>query len=494
MQRREFLAAGAAMSFSISRLANATPNRPNVILMMADDMGWGDPGFNGNKIIMTPNLDAMAQAGIRFTRFYSGGPVCSPTRGTCMTGRHYFRYGITHANEGFLPKQEITMAEMLKPLGYATGHFGKWHLGSLSKDIKDGRRGGPGTKFYMGPWEQGFDECFSTEQAVPTWNPTENQPFPTKYWTGSGKYATENLEGDDSRVMMDRIIPFIQRAVGSKQPFLAVVWFHAPHQPVVAGPKYRAMYAKYDEGAQHYYGCITALDEQVGRLRKELRTLGVADNTMLWFCSDNGPEGRSPDKGTNRGVTGGLRGRKSSLFSGGVNVPGLLEWPGHAQPGRVVDLSCSTLDYFATVQEVVGYRMPGKPRPMDGISLIPLIAGKMTSRPVPICFRYVQPKNTMFDAPMLAMVEGRYKFLTNLAEDGKDDLLFDLVADRAETTSVLRQHADLARSMKTRLRVWIEGCRKSHYGADYDDPSYKPWGPFQPLAPTWPTNNGDEEA
>ena len=106
-------------------------------------MGWGDPGFNGNKIIQTPNLDAMAHVRIRFTRFYAGGPVCSPTRGTCMTGRHYFRYGITHANEGFLPKQEISMADMLKASGYTTGHFGKWHLGSLSNDIKDGRHGGP---------------------------------------------------------------------------------------------------------------------------------------------------------------------------------------------------------------------------------------------------------------------------------------------------------------------------------------------------------------
>jgi arylsulfatase A-like enzyme len=494
MNRRQFLTTGMASCVPLAGLRGETSNRPNVILMMADDMGWGDPGFNGNRIIHTPNLDAMAKAGIRFTRFYSGGPVCSPTRGTCMTGRHYFRYGITHANEGFLPKQEITIAEMLKPLGYSTGHFGKWHLGSLSKDIKDGRRGGPGTKFYMGPWDQGFDECFSTEQALPTWNPMENQPFMTKYWTGPGKYATENLEGDDSRVMMDRIVPFIQRAASSKQPFLAVVWFHAPHQPVVAGPKYRAMYSQYDEGAQHYYGCITALDEQVGRLRQELRNLKVDGNTMLWFCSDNGPEGKSSEKGTNRGITGGLRGRKRSLFSGGVNVPGLLEWSGHAQPGRVVDLSCSTLDYFPTVQEVVGYHMPGKPRSMDGISLVSLIGGKMTSRATPICFRYVQPKNAMFDAPMLAMVEGRYKFLTNLADDGKDDLLFDLVADRGETNSVLGRHADLGQSMKTRLRAWIESCRKSHYGADYDDPSYKPWGEFQPLAPTWPSGNGDEDA
>ena len=291
---------------------------------------------------------------------------------------------------------------------------------------------------------------------------------------------------------MDRVIPFIQSAISSKQPFLAVVWFHAPHQPVVAGPQYRAMYSEYDEGAQHYYGCITALDEQIGRLRKELRRFEVADNTMLWFCSDNGPEGKSSEKGTNRGVTGGLRGRKRSLFSGGVNVPGLLEWPGRANPGRVVNLSCSTLDYFPTVQEVIGYRMPGKPRPMDGISLIPLIDGKMSARPAPICFRYVQPKNVMFDAPMLAMVEGRYKFLTNLEENGNEDLLFDLIADRGETKNLVAQHRDLGQSMKARLREWIESCRKSYYGADYDDPSYKPRGEFQPLAPSWPEGNEDE--
>ena len=173
-------------------------------------------------------------------------------------------------------------------------------------------------------------------------------------------------------------------------------------------------------------------------------------------------------------------------------MPGLLEWPGRAQAGRVVELPCSTLDYFPTVRQIVGYRMPGQARPMDGISLVPLIDGKMDSRPSPLCFRYVQPKKAMFDAPMLAMVEGRYKFLTNLAGDGKDDLLFDLVADRGETTSILAQHADLARSMKARLRTWIESCRKSHYGADYGDRSYKPWGEFAPLAPTWPAT-GDTE-
>lgn len=490
MNRREFLTTGLAASQSSFRAA-APATRPNIILMMADDMGWGDPGFNGNRIIRTPHLDAMANSGIRFTRFYAGGPVCSPTRGTCMTGRHYFRYGITHANEGALPRQEITIADMLKSLGYSTGHFGKWHLGTLTRDIKDGRRGGPGTKSYSPPWEHGFDVCFSSEQAVPTWNPMENQPFATKYWTGPGQFAKENLEGDDSRVIMDRVIPFITRAAKAKQPFLAVIWFHAPHAPVVAGPRHRAMYSQYTEDEQHYYGCITALDEQVGRLRSELRRLNVAGETMLAFCSDNGPEGVTGDQGRNRGSSGGLRGRKRSLFSGGVEVPALLEWPGHAAPGRTVDLPCSTLDYFPTIQEAVGYRMPGKPRPLDGISLVPLIAGKMISRPAPICFRYLQDERAMHGSPTVTMVEGRYKFLTNFSEDGHEDMLFDLAADRAETRNIISEHAGMARSMKARLRAWIESCRKSHSGADYDEP-FTPLEPFAPLTGSWPARGRRE--
>jgi len=135
-------------------------DRPNIILCMADDLGWADPGFNGNSIIKTPSLDAMAEAGLRFTRFYSAAPVCSPTRGSCLTGRHPYRYGITFANVGHMPKEEVTLAEVLKTQGYATGHFGKWHLGTLTKTEKDSNRGGPrGAKHYSPPWENGFDVC-----------------------------------------------------------------------------------------------------------------------------------------------------------------------------------------------------------------------------------------------------------------------------------------------------------------------------------------------
>ena len=272
---------------------------------MTDDQGWGDTGYNGHPVLKTPNLDAMARDGIRFDRFYAGAPVCSPTRGSAITGRHPYRYGIFYANVGHMKPEEVTLAEALKPLGYMTGHFGKWHLGTLTKTERDSNRGGPrGAAHYSPPWENGFDVCFSTEAKVPTWNPmvtppgagkrrAEGRPYGTAYWIGPGKKATKDLEGDDSRIIMDRVVPFIEKATAEGRPFLAVIWFHSPHRPVVAGPEYKRLYADRPKAEQNYYGCLTAMDEQVGRLRKTLARCGAAENTMLWFCSDNGPEGRA---------------------------------------------------------------------------------------------------------------------------------------------------------------------------------------------------------
>jgi arylsulfatase A-like enzyme len=253
----------AAVAVATVVVANDLPacaaDRPNIVLMMADDLGWGDTGYNGHPTLKTPHLDEMAKAGLRLERFYSGAPVCSPTRGSCLTGRHPFRYGVFSANVGHLPAEELALPELLGKLGYATGHFGKWHLGTLTKTVKESNRGGPrGIEHYSPPWENGFDVCFSTEAKVPTWDPMvtrkgagnfwepiENQAdavaYGTHYWTGEGKQATENLRGDDSRIIMDRAIPFVREAAKSETPFFAVIWFHAPHLPVVAGPKYTAM-------------------------------------------------------------------------------------------------------------------------------------------------------------------------------------------------------------------------------------------------------------
>ncbi len=458
--------------------------RPNIVLMMADDLGWGDPGFMGNPVIRTPNLDAMAAAGLRFNRFYSAAPVCSPTRGSCLTGRHPYRYGVFTANSGHMPPQELTLAEFLKKFGYRTGHFGKWHLGTLTRTERDSNRGGPrGIQHYSPPQENGFDTCFSTEAKVPTcdplikpagaggtwWDPvageTEGTPYGTAYWNEEGNRVEENLRGDDSRLILDRVIPFIRKAVQLKKPFLAVVWFHAPHLPVVAGPKYTKMYAQHPKYHQHYYGCITALDEQVGRLRGELRALGIAKNTLLAFTSDNGPEGRA---GKAPGSAGILRGRKRDLFEGGVRVPGLLEWPGRIRPGSVTDIAAITSDYLPTVLDILGESMPDQ-RPLDGVSLLPLIEGRALTRLQSIGFE---------SGNRLALIDRRYKIVRQgpggrggrgkKQQEAEDSfLLFDLIADPGEKKDLAGEHPEIVRRLADTLEAWRRSCKRSLEGKDY---------------------------
>ena len=478
VNRREFLR-GTALAAPLAACRTAsdhgsTLGKPNVILCMADDQGWGDTGYNGHPFLKTPHLDAMSVAGLRFDRFYSGAPVCSPTRGSALTGRHPFRYGVPTANAGHVREAEVTLAEMLKEQGYATGHFGKWHLGTLTKDMEDGRRGGreKNLPHYAPPWEHGFDESFSAEVQMPTWNPMENQAFPSKYWTGPGEFATENLKGDDSRVIMDRAIPFVQKAVRDGNPFIAVIWFHTPHRPVVAGPRHREMYAEFSEGEQHYYGCISALDEQVGRLRAELRALGAADNTMFWYCSDNGPEGRTSHASTDRGSSGGLRGRKRSLFEGGVRVPGILEWPVRVAPGRSTDIPCSTSDYFPTIADALGLDVAADDRPMDGTTLMPLVDGVMEMRGKRIAFQTPgaseQSARSRLGSPNHALIGDRYKFLSYLDEQRDDeDMLFDLALDPGERHNLVGELPEVAAAMKAELRAWDESCARSEAGDDY---------------------------
>jgi arylsulfatase len=463
MNRRTFLKAagiGAAMAAFASPSAEAQPPRnPNIVLCMADDMGWADTGYSGHPVLKTPNLDAMAANGIRFNRFYSGAPVCSPTRGSCITGRHPYRYGVFFANEGHMRPEEVTLAEVLQRRGYATGHFGKWHLGTLTKTEKDSNRGGPrGVEHYSPPWDNGFDVCFSTEAKVPTWDPMKkpgtDEPYGTFYWNQDGTKATENLDGDDSRVITDRVVPFMRNAAQQGTPFLAVVWFHTPHLPLVAGPEYLAMYEGQPEAQRNYYGAVTAMDDQIGRLRIELRDLGVADNTMLWFCSDNGPEGKA---GEAPGSAGPLRGRKRDLFEGGVRVPGLLEWPAQVESPRTVDTPCSTSDYFPTVLDAHGIPVGGLPEPRDGLSLMPLIRGQMTERPAPIAFE---------SHGQVALIDNRYKLIST--DSGKTYMLYDLIEDTGETTDLAAKEPAIAATMRETLDKWRASCKNSLEGDDYE--------------------------
>lgn len=460
--RRDFLktAAIASSAIAVSGISSAArpQSKPNIILCMTDDQGWGDTGYNGHPTIKTPNLDKMSKSGLRFDRFYAAAPVCSPTRGSAITGRHPYRYGIFFANKGHMLDEEITLAEAVKTQGYTTGHFGKWHLGTLTTTMTDSNRGRPGkTEHYSPPQDNGFDVCFATEAKVPTWDPMKKTPgssehYGTHYFNETGQVVTDNLEGDDSRVIMDRAIPFIQNAAKDKTLFLAIIWFHTPHKPVVAGGEYLAMYK--DHPGAHYLGCITAMDEQVGRLRGELRKLNVAENTMLFFCSDNGPEEGKDTK--SNGSAGHFRGRKRSLYEGGIRVPGLLEWPAKIKKNRTTDLPCCTIDYFPTVMDVLGLKMKGQPEPIDGVSLLPLIEGRMKRRPRPIGFQ---------SGKQVALSDNRYKIYSG--NSGKTFELYDLIDDPAEANDIAAEKPGILKEMKQALLKWQQSCKDSNEGKDY---------------------------
>lgn len=450
--------------------------RPNIILVMCDDLGWGDTGFNGNEIIQTPNLDMLAGKGLTFTRFYSASAVCSPTRGSCLTGRNPYRYGIPGANSGKLKKEEITISELLKESGYRTGHFGKWHLGTLTTMVKDANRGRRGdSTHYSVPDMHGYDSYLVTESKVPTYDPmikpakfdkekgeslrygwkavddkTKAKIYGTAYWKGTELSEKDNLNGDDSRVIMDRVIPFIESSVRDNEPFFTVIWFHTPHLPLVASEEMMAAYKEYSHQEQLLYASITGMDTEMGRLWNTLERLNQDENTMLWFCSDNGPEVGTP------GSSGPFRERKRSLYEGGVRVPAFCVWPGGIEGGRTTEMPMVTSDYLPTIVDILGLDYPAK-RPLDGISLKEVFSDISLKREVPIGFRY---KGKM------SWVKQQYKLIST--DKGETFELYDLLKDRSETQDIASEHPELVVKMKAELFNWIESCDASAEGADYN--------------------------
>ncbi|MCZ6674215.1 MAG: sulfatase-like hydrolase/transferase [Verrucomicrobia bacterium] len=448
---------------TIDLLAQTNSSRPNIILMMADDLGWGDTGYNGHPYLNTPNLDRMSAEGVTFTRFYSAAAMCSPTRGSCYTGRNPYRFGITYAMKGRLEATEIPISTVVKKAGYTTGHFGKWHLGTLSREKGDQSRWGffeeDPVRYYCPPWERDVDVCFVTESKVPTWDPlihpgpitdkekadikvieAKGTEYGNDYFVGEGQQETENTNGDDSRVIMDRALPFIQNAVRKDTPFFAVIWFHTPHSPVVGGVKYRAMYKNHPEDTQHYYACVTAMDEQVGRLRAELTKLGVADNTMLWFCSDNGPARQGSPRHV--GSPGHLSGFKLSIQEGGIRVPGLMVWPDKVKKPLTVSDPCVTSDYFPTILSSLGIPLPDD-RVYDGVSLWPFIEGTASERTKPIGFLNKDAKESVW-------MRARYKLIST----PQGDQLYDIIKDSAEKKDLTEDLPAITQTMKTELTRW----------------------------------------
>lgn len=462
----------AATLLSAQRESSTTPF-PNIILIMTDDQGWGDVGYNGHPYLQTPHLDQMVREGVEFTRFYAASAVCSPTRASVLTGRHPERFGICHANCGHLKPEEISLAELVKERGYTTGHFGKWHLGTLTRDRLDANRGGKEQFFgdYAPPWDHGYDYSFVTESKVPTWDPMltppvsaldlgkkqPGTPFGTYYWSGAGKIVEENLEDDDSRVIMDRVIPFIDRSVAAEQPFLSVIWFHTPHLPVLTGEQYRDQYPGLSEDQQEFYGTITAMDEQIGRLRAHLEEKGLTDNTLIFFTSDNGPEGKDPT-GRTAGQTYGLNGRKRSLKEGGIRVPGIMVWPGKVTAGQVVNRPVYTSDYFPTIAGLLDIELDKYQRPFDGQDIFSILKQpNLTAkedRYLPFLLR-----------GQAAYIGTRYKIYREKAD--ADWQLFDLLDDPTESTDLAKEKGELLETLKTAWLRWEVSVNNSAAGKDY---------------------------
>ena len=378
--------------------------------------------------------------GVKLTRFYAAAPVCSPTRGSCLTGRHPSRYGILGANSGHLPEGEVTLQGLLGARGYRTGFFGKWHLGTLTRDLEESNRGGArGAKHYAPPWDRGFDVTFATEAKVPTWDPmlspVDGTLYGTHYWSGPGELVTDNLAGDDSRVIVDRVVPFLTDSVAARQPFLAVVWFHAPHLPVVAGEPYRALYP--EDPAADYKGSITAMDHEIGRIRATLEELGVAGDTVVWFASDNGPE-------RGYGSAGPLRERKRSLYEGGIRVPAAVTWPRGLRAGTEVDTPIVTSDILPTVMEILGDVSPVER--VDGIPALALLRGERTDRLAGIGFHSQDRR---------AWIQGDWKLISR---GGNPWELYDISTDPGETTDVIGRHSELARRLASGWERWRVDC------------------------------------
>ncbi len=455
--------------------------KPNFVLVMADDQGWGDVGFNSDSPLQTPVMDELAAKGLRFNRFYAAAPVCSPTRGSVMTGRHPNRFGCFSWGHTLRP-QEVTVAEALKSAGYATGHFGKWHLGSMRKESP------------VSPGNSGFDEWVSSP------NFYENSPL----FSHNGQVI--QTQGESSLVTVDKALDFIRGAAQQEQPFLAVIWFGNPHTPHVAWPELKKLYADQPEKLANYWAEITGMDQALGHLRQELRTLGVADNTVLWYTSDNGAA--AP------GSTGGLAGKKGNLFEGGIRVPCMIEWPAKIRTGQAVDLACGTVDIYPTLLELAGAKVE-RQHPLDGVSLAGLIEGKPLTERKPLGF-WVYPTagRPMRSSEMLrqqqasdseelpaseageqftdlkqypefelpgpaAWIDGDYKLHRTPAAvklpTGRGDRakykLFNLADDPNETKDLASSELERVKEMSAALQAWQESVVNSLNGKDYARPS-----------------------
>ncbi len=403
-------------------------SKPNIVVFLADDMGWGDSATYGHPLIKTPNLDKLASQGVKFTQCYSACAVCSPSRSAILTGRTPYRNGVyrhlSGNHEAHLRLSEITYPKLLKTIGYETCHVGKWHLNSLPQF---------NTSEYPQPGDHGYDYWMATHNNA---EPSHKNP---NNFVRNGKPVGE-LTGFSAPLVAAEATRWLSEVRDKTKPFALSLWCHEPHSPIATDPQFSGLYNGHENSK--YMGNITQLDHALGQVIVTLDEQGLTDNTLLIFTSDNGPV-------TNfGGTTGGLRGGKRSDHEGGIRVPGIARWPGHIKPGTVSDVPVIGTDIFATVLDITGIPLP-KDRTIDGVSMLPAFDGQPVERKVPLFWRtHVSPPGDR-----VALRVGDWKLVGD--ETLTKFQLFEIQKDWKEEQDLATQMPEKTETMKKELfAVW----------------------------------------
>ncbi len=457
-----FLLAAATGVTQASSQAPAAPARRNVILILIDDMGWRDLGCAGSRFYETPNLDALAARGVRFTHAYSAAPVCSTTRASLLTGKYPARLGLTDWLPGrrdmpsqkllrppladHLPLAEVTLAEALKSAGYRTAHLGKWHLGGLEHS----------------PEKQGFD---------PNLGGTATGSPPGGYIA----FRTPTLELAPGEYLTDRLASEAEKFIeaSDQQPFFLYMPHYAVHIPLQAKEELVARYrdrmvAGEPQSNAIYAAMIQSVDESVGRIVRKLAALGLTERTLILFTSDNG--GLSVREGPNTPATSNapLRAGKGYLYEGGIRVPMIAAGPGIGRGVTCAEPVISA-DLYPTLVEIAGARPPGG-KAVDGVSLLPLLTGTSHLRRTALYWHYPHYSN-QGGRPSGAVRAGNLKLVEHF-EDNRVEL-FDLSDDPGETTDLAGTLPEDAARLRRMLAEWRRsvGARMPAPNPDYRPPA-----------------------
>ena len=414
--------AGAALLFVSGTAASedGAAKRPNIVLIITDDQGYRDVGFNGSTEIPTPNIDRIAKEGVRFTRGYVTFPVCGPSRAGLLTARHQSRFGYDRNPNGDptdprggLPRSEEMISEMLKRAGYYSMLVGKWHMGTHPS---------------LRPRVRGFDEFYGFIEGGHSYRPEETEFEDISESRKPYDWYRTKLVDNGKRVdfdqyltdeLSDRAVDFVKRRAPQDQPFFLYLAYNAPHSPLQATEKYLARFPHIPEGNRRTYAAmISAVDDGVGRVLDELDRAGVAEDTIVFFLSDNGGV---IDRSTGEDPiadNGPLRGGKSQLFEGGIRVPFAMRWPRMIIGGKDYTRPISSMDIVGTLTSQIGIPIQAD-KPLDGVDLMPYLRGEKTGDPQPVLFfrKFDQQQSAMVIGDLKYINNGQYRVLFNLRED-----------------------------------------------------------------------------